>query len=114
MLDDIGSGYLPYLNANALAWQQGLERFDPVMQGVQYRAVPVSQYRVWCLEQLQQRAREVPTAHQEQLKEILTARGCWSALFELAELDSRYDEGNQVPFRGRKVHYHNRRRAEGS
>ena len=109
MLEDIGSGYLPYLNANARAWQQGLERFDPIIQGVQYHSVPVSQYRVWCLEQLQARAREVPAEQQSSLEQALTERGCWSALFELAQPDSRYDEGNQAPFRGRKVHYQNRR-----
>ncbi len=76
LLDDIGEAYLPYLNANALAWQAGQERFDPVVQGVQYRDVPVSQYRVWCLEQLQQRAREVPAQYQDQLQELLTSRGC--------------------------------------
>lgn len=109
MLDDVGDAYLPYLNANALAWQAGQDRFDPVIQGVQYRAVPVSQYRVWCLEQLQQRAREVPEDMQEQLRALLDARGCWAPLFELAEPGSRYDEGNEAPFRGRKVHYQNRR-----
>ncbi len=109
ILDDAGSGYLPYLNDNARAWQEGRERFDPVIQGVQYRAVPVSQYRVWCLEQLQQRAREVPEAQQAELRALLEARGCWQPLFELAEPGSRYDEAGEVPFRGRKVHYHNRR-----
>ena len=109
LLDDIGSGYLPYLNANALAWQQGLERFDPVIQGVQYRGVPVSQYRVWCLEQLQERAREVAREQQPALQQLLVERSCWSALFELAEPGSHYDEGRHAPFQGRKVHYDNHR-----
>lgn len=109
ILNDIGDAYLPYLNANALAWQAGKEHFDPVMQGVQYRSVPVSQYRVWCLEQLQQRAGEVPKESQEQLKTLLQARGIWDPLFELAKPASRYDEGNDAPFKGRRVHYNNRR-----
>lgn len=109
MLEDIGEAYLPYLNANARAWQAGDERFDPMIQGVQYRSVPVSQYRVWCLEQLQQRAREVPAQEQERLKQLLDARGCWESLFELDQPGSRYDEGQDAPFKGRKVHYQNRR-----
>lgn len=109
MLDDIGEAYLPYLNANALAWQTGQERFDPVVQGAQYRSVPVSQYRVWCLEQLQQRAREVPEEKQGKLRGLLEARRCWGPLFELDEPGSHYDEGKDAPFRGRKVHYQNRR-----
>ena len=110
ILKDAGTGYLPYLNANANAWQQGLERFDPVIQGVQYRNVPVSQYRVWCLEQLQEHARAVPEEHKASVKNILDAQGCWAPLFELKTPGSRYDEGSEAPFRGRKVHYQNRRR----
>ena len=109
MLEDIGSGYLPYLNASATAWQQGLERFDPIVQGVQYRAVPVSQYRVWCLEQLQNRARDVPADHQHELEQALGVADCGRQLYQLDDPGSRYDEGGEAPFRGRKVHYHNRR-----
>jgi glutathione S-transferase len=108
MLDDIGTGYLPYLNANALAWQKGLKRFDTVIQGVSYRSLPVSQYRVWCLEQLQKRAREVPETHSAELEQLLLARDCWQPLFELQNPGSHYDEGDSAPFKGRKVHYHNR------
>ena len=109
ILKDIGDGYLPYLNANAEAWHRGLARFDPMIQGVQYRAVPVSQYRVWCLEQLQQFARSVPEEHKATVQSKLEAQDCWVPLFALDAPDSRYDEGGEAPFRGRKVHYHNRR-----
>ncbi|MEM1232255.1 MAG: glutathione S-transferase family protein, partial [Pseudomonadota bacterium] len=110
LLADFGAAYLPYLNDNARAWQQALDRFDPVIEGIPYRQVPVSQYRVWCLEQLQQRAREVPPADQSRLEQLLAPSGCWSALFELPAPQSGYDEGQEAPFRGRKVHYQNRRR----
>ncbi|CAN0604613.1 unnamed protein product, partial [Ectocarpus sp. 12 AP-2014] len=83
ILDDVGEAYLPYLNDNARAWQQGLDRFDHLTQGVQYRKVPMSQYRVWCLEELQRKARAVPEGDQERLKDILSARACWEPLFEL-------------------------------
>ncbi len=109
ILNDIGDAYLPYLNANAIAWQKGQERFDPLIQNTQYRDVPVSQYRSWCLEQLQERARQVPDANQQELKQLLEAHGCWSPLFEIDQPDSRYNEGRDVPFKGRKVHYQNRR-----
>lgn len=109
ILQDVGDAYLPYLNANAEAWQQGVARFDPVIQGVQYRDVPVSQYRVWCLEQLQQHARSVPETHKAAVQSVLEAQGCWTPLFALEAPGSRYDEGDEAPFRGRKVHYQNRR-----
>ena len=109
LLEDAGVAYLPYLNANARAWQQGRERFDPIVQGVQYSKVPVSQYRVWCLEQLQHHAKAVPEDIKPTLKARLQKTGCWNPLFEIDNPDSRYDEESEVPFRGRKVHYHNRR-----
>jgi len=108
ILEDAGTGYLPYLNANARAWQQGLARFDPKIQGVQYSKVPVSQYRVWCLEQLQQHAKSVASEHQPKLQARMQAAGCWEPLFEMGQPESRYDEGSKVPFQGRKVHYNNR------
>ncbi|MEM1402742.1 MAG: glutathione S-transferase family protein [Pseudomonadota bacterium] len=103
-LEDISSGYLPYLNANARAWQAGSKRFDPVMQSVQYRSVPVSQYRVWCLEELQRRGRELSESAQRELKALPGAAECWEALFEIAQPGSKYEEGEHAPFRGRKVH----------
>ncbi|WP_439100269.1 glutathione S-transferase family protein [Congregibacter sp.] len=110
VLDDIGEAYLPYLNANTLAWQANKDRFDPVIQGVQYRNVPVSQYRVWCLEELQGKARKVAPAEQDRLQNLLGNHGCWATLFEIDNPDSRYDEGQNLPFSGRKVHYDNRPR----
>ncbi|MBF2755873.1 MAG: glutathione S-transferase [Gammaproteobacteria bacterium AqS3] len=108
LLQDAGDAYLPYLNDNARAWQQGLKRFNHSVQGVQYSNVPVSQYRVWCLEQLQRHARAVPDDLQPQLRERLQKTGCWDALFEIDNPGSGYDEAAEVPFRGRKVHYDNR------
>jgi hypothetical protein len=70
--------------------------------------LPVSQYRVWCLEQLQKRARELPETHSGELEQLLLAHGCWQPLFELQNPGSHYDEGDSAPFKGRKVHYHNR------
>ncbi len=109
ILENVGSAYLPYLNANAEAWQAGAGRFDPVMEGVPYRDVPVSQYRVWCLEELQRQARAVPGHAQASLEALLGKHGCLGPLFALQDPGSRYDEGREAPFRGRKVHYQNRR-----
>ncbi len=43
------------------------------------------------------------------LKFMLESQGCWAPLFELAIPGSCYDEGDEAPFRGRKVHDQNRR-----
>lgn len=107
-LKDAGEAYLPYLNDNARAWQNGLERFDHLTQGIQYRRIPVSQYRVWCLEELQRKARRVVDDDHERLKSLLEEAGCWGPLLELENPDSRYDD-TSVPFKANKVHYDNRR-----
>lgn len=103
ILKDAGEAYLPYLNDNARAWQQTQERFNPATQGVQYRDVPVSQYRVWCLEELQRKARAVPEMDQDRLKAILDSVNCWAPLFEFKEPASGYDDSD-LPFRAGKVH----------
>ncbi|MEM8621475.1 MAG: glutathione S-transferase family protein [Actinomycetota bacterium] len=104
ILDDIGSAYLPYLNANARAWARGAERHDAIIEGVHYRDLPVSQYRVWCLERLREHFAALPSEVRGSVRTRLEAHGCWKALWEIAEPASGYD-GDAVPFRGEKVHY---------
>lgn len=109
ILDEVGSAYLPYLNANAEAWKAGLRRFDTVVQGVHYRRLPVSQYRVWCLEQLRGHFEALAEPALGGASALLAAHGCLAPLFAVAAPDSRYDPEGRVPFRGRKVHYDNAR-----
>ena len=54
LLEDVGSAYLPYLCANAEAWSAREKRHDATIEGVVYRHLPVSRYRVWCLERLRE------------------------------------------------------------
>ena len=107
ILREIGEAYLPFLNANAEAWQAGQRRFDAEIQGVRYRRMPVSQYRVWCLEQLRAHFEALPAAARVEARALLEKHGCWRPLFLVEAPSSRYDTGGRVPFRGRKVHYHN-------
>ncbi len=108
ILDEIGSGYLPYLNDNARAWAAGQKRFDPVVQGTPYAGSLVSQYRVWCLERLRAHYAALPEPAQADARRLLEAHGCWQPLFAVTT-ESRYDPEGAAPFRGRKVHYHNAR-----
>ncbi|MAI24866.1 MAG: glutathione S-transferase [Spirochaeta sp.] len=107
ILDEIGSAYLPYLCDNARAWKAGEKQHTVEIQGVTYRKLPTSQYRVWCLERLQAHFRNLPKEVQPQARARLESHGCWEPLFRIQKPDSRYDEEHQVPFRGRKVHYQN-------
>ncbi len=109
ILRELGSAYLPYLCANALGWKAGERRHDAEIQGVHYRDLPVSQYRVWCLERLRAHYEALPEAPKKETRNLLEAHGCWEPLFRLRDLNSRYDEAGAVPFRGRNVHYQNAR-----
>jgi glutathione S-transferase len=109
ILDRIGSQYLPYLCANAEAWKAGARRHDVEIENVRYRALPVSQYRVWCLERLRQHYGGLPDDPKSRARALLEKHGCFEPLFRVDNPDSRYDD-SAVPFRGRKVHYHNARR----
>lgn len=104
ILDEVGSAYLPYLCANAEAWRAGQTRHDALIQGVRYRALPISQYRVWCLEQLQARFAALPESVQPEVRKRLEAHGCQEPLLRLSP-ESGYDRDGRVPFAGRKVHY---------
>ena len=95
--------------ANAEAWQAGQRRHDAQIQGVVYRRLPVSRYRVWCLEQIRAHYLALPDAPQAEARELLEARGCWEPLWRVESPDSGYDPDGRRPFRGRKVHYDNSR-----
>lgn len=107
ILTDLGSAYLPFLCENARAWREGRTRFDAELQGVRYRRMPVSQYRVWCLEQLRAHFEALPALARDRARELLEQHGCWKPLWSVPELDSRYDTRGRVPFAGRRVHYDN-------
>jgi hypothetical protein len=109
ILDEIGSAYLPYLCANAEGWKARQKRHDVEIQDVLYQNLPVSQYRVWCLEQLRSHFEALPEEVQVQARRLLETHGCWEPLFRIVEPNARYDEAHEVPFRGRKVHYQNAR-----
>jgi glutathione S-transferase len=109
VLDEVGSAYLPYLCSNAEGWRTGSRRQDAEIQGVLYRGLPVSQYRVWCLERLRDHFEALPDGPREEARKILEAHGCWEPLWRVASPDSGYD-GEGAPFRGCNVHYHNARR----
>ena len=109
ILREIGSAYLPFLNANAAAWQAGQRRFDATIQGVHYRRMPVSQYRVWCLEQLRAHFEALAEPANAAARALLEEHGCMEPLHTVKAVDSRYDPERRVPFYGRKVHYDNLR-----
>jgi glutathione S-transferase len=80
ILEDLASGYLIYLHANARAWQSRRRRFDWEVQGTRYRKTPVVRYRVWCRERLQQHYESLPDEAKGRVRERLEAAGAWEPL----------------------------------
>lgn len=109
LLDDIGAAYLPYLCANASGFAAGRRRHDMTIQGVCYRELPVSRYRVWCLERLRFHFESLPPEVRAAARALLEQHGCWEPLWRTPDVDSGHDPDGQVPFKGRKVHYDARR-----
>jgi glutathione S-transferase len=103
LLDEIGSAYLPYLCDNAKAWAAGLKSFGATVQGVSYRNMPTSPYRVWCLERLRMHYDALPAEMADIARARLEAHGCWEPLFRIENLDSGYDPEGRVPFAGGRV-----------
>ena len=97
ILGDIGTNYLPYLAANAQAYQQGRNNFNFETEGVRY-ALTTHRYRVWCLDRLQHQFESLPPNAQARVQEILTACGAWSALWTVRHPRSGFDPHALLPF----------------
>lgn len=98
LLREIGDAYLPHLCANAEAWKSGRKRFDVAIQGVVYRDLGVSRYRVWCLEQQRAHFEALPEAARASAKTLLEAHGCWEPLWRVEAPRSGHDPKGEAPF----------------
>jgi hypothetical protein len=98
MLKEISETHLVQLNDNAKAWHQKQDKFSMIVQGCHYQQLPVSRYRVYCLEMLRERFASLDESSQHAVRSVLP--------FESAEIlwqndlaaKSHYDEARQAPF----------------
>ena len=98
LLEEIAQTHLEQLNANALAFQNQQPRFEMTVQGTHYTQLPVSQYRVWCLEQLRERFSQLPEDAKQKTQSILEKAGAWEPLWRVEHLNSHVDQQHQLPF----------------
>ena len=101
-LREIAETHLEALCANAVAYACGKNLHDPVIQGVSYCDVPVSQYRVWCLQRLQERRLAIPQSARVELDSLLNEHGALEPLIRLSGIESGYKAGELAPF-GRAI-----------
>jgi glutathione S-transferase len=100
VLREIGDAYLPYLCANATAWKARERRFDLEIQGTLYRSLPVSRYRVWCLERLRTHFEGLPGEARADATNLLEAHRCWEPLWRVDAPASGHDAAGEAPFVG--------------
>jgi hypothetical protein len=98
LLTEIGETHLEYISANAIAWQNGDDRFDVALQETPYRMVPTSRYRVWCLEQLRKRYADLPANVAAEARLLFETNRCWEPLWRPEVLASGYDPEGRAPF----------------
>ena len=99
LLDEIGSAYLPYLNANADAVEAGKDRFDTTVGGVSYRGARWSRYRVWCLAELRRHYEALESESAALVRERLETHGCWDPLWSRGTLPMEPGLCAELPFR---------------
>lgn len=97
ILADIGRCYLPYLNANARAFQSGQKAYAIDIEGTRYH-LPVHRYRVWCLEKLQIRWADLAPEAREKVTHILAKTNCLAELNAVKNLASGFDPHHNAPF----------------
>lgn len=97
ILTDMGQCYLPYLNANALAWSKRHKAFDVEIEGCRYH-LPVHRYRVWCLERLQALYRDIPPEAASTVTALLAETGCLAPLMQVEHPASGFDPDRRAPF----------------
>src|SRR6202022_4359265 len=79
LLKIAGDLYLPFLVANADAFDRGLERLEMKVWGLPYALSPFK-YQVKCLQQLREKFASLNADDQAVLKPVLERTGCWTHL----------------------------------
>lgn len=98
ILGSIGSSYLPYLAANAEAFQANQKKVSVEVEGTLYEDLRVAPYRVWCLENLQHAYAALPPEANAQARTLLERHGCWEPLFRFVDVRSGIDPEGRAPF----------------
>ena len=98
MLREVCATHLVQLAGNAKAWGAGTERFEMTVQDCHYRNLPVSRYRVYCLERLREAFQVLSASSRESVKALLPygeAEVIWEPGIPA---ESGYDAAREAPF----------------
>ena len=98
LLNEIAETHMVQLAENALAFARGDDRFQMHVQGCQYRRLPVSRYRVYCLEQLREQFAALDPASREKVQSILHQPAYDLIWADTVSAQSRYDPERLAPY----------------
>jgi len=98
LLAEAAQTHLPMLAANATAFAAGRPIHDLTVQGVTYRDVPTSRYRVWALDRLRRALLDLDPAGREATDPILARTGCLEPLLAVEPPPSGHDVAGRAPF----------------
>ena len=98
MLREIAETHLVQLARNAEAFERSESHFDMDVQGCCYRRLPVSRYRVYCLERLREGFALLPGQDQQKVKALLPYPQAVVLWQGVPTARSAYDEAGQAPF----------------
>ncbi|HUS25244.1 MAG TPA: glutathione S-transferase family protein [Candidatus Binatia bacterium] len=97
VLGEIGTDYLPYLDANAQAYARGARRFDLALRDARYPRMPVVRYRVACREQLLKEYAALDPAARVSVDQRLRASGVAGWLAQAKPIASGLDREFVMP-----------------
>ncbi|MFT5013603.1 MAG: glutathione S-transferase [Dinoroseobacter sp.] len=98
MLKEICETHLVQLIGNANAWHQKQDKFSMTVQSCHYQQLPVSRYRVYCLEMLRERFACLDEASKNIVKALLPFEPAEILWQDDLQAKSDYDEARQAPF----------------
>lgn len=98
MLQEVCETHLLQLTANAEAWHKSQEKFSMTIQGCHYQNLPVSRYRVYCLEMLRERFAALDEAAQNAVQSLLPFAPAAILWQSDVQAQSGYDKERQAPF----------------
>lgn len=98
LLREAGETHLEMLATNAAANAAGHRRHDFTVQGVTYREVPTSAYRVWALDRLRRAFHGLPDGSRAECRRLLTVAGALEPLLRVSDLRSGHDPEGAAPF----------------
>lgn len=98
LLDEVCETHLAQHRQNAESFTRGETHFDMAIQDCTYKRVPVSRYRVWCLERLQAHWRGLEDAAQAKVRTHLQSPHAEFLWNNAPMAPSDYDNEGAAPF----------------